>query len=102
MYYLYILQCADGTYYTGITSNLERRLDAHQRGADPRAYTSHRRPVKLVWAQTFESKDAAFQREQQIKGWSHAKKAALIRGGVQAVHEVVQAERKRREHTKRK
>jgi len=96
-YYLYILECADGSFYTGITRDIQRRVYAHQQGFDRRAYTYRRRPVKLVWAQVFDRLDDAFQREQQIKGWSHAKKAALIRDDFEAIHRIVKAERKRRE-----
>jgi predicted GIY-YIG superfamily endonuclease len=97
MHYVYILLCADGTYYTGLTRDLEQRIEIHQRGLEPRAYTYRRRPVKLVWAQSFETRDQAYRREQQIKGWSHAKKAALIRGDFDALHRIVTTERQRRE-----
>ncbi|MBI4492170.1 MAG: GIY-YIG nuclease family protein [Chloroflexi bacterium] len=78
-FHVYILRCADGSYYVGHTDNLEQRLAAHQSGAIP-GYTSSRLPVALVWADEFPSRDDAFQRERQVKGWSRAKKEALIDG----------------------
>jgi tRNA/rRNA methyltransferase len=77
-FYVYILRCADGSYYVGHTDDLERRLAAHQNG-EISGYTSSRRPVELVFAEEFASRDEAFLRERQIKGWSRRKKEALIR-----------------------
>ncbi|MBM3943122.1 MAG: GIY-YIG nuclease family protein [SAR202 cluster bacterium] len=77
-FYVYILRCSDGSYYTGHTDNLEARLVAHQRGAIE-GYTFSRRPVQLVFAEQFSSRQDAFERERQVKGWSRAKKDALIR-----------------------
>jgi len=74
-FYVYVLHCADGSYYTGHTDNLETRLSAHQSGAIP-GYTYDRRPVALVYSEVLSSR--AFERERQIKGWSRAKKAALV------------------------
>ncbi len=96
-YTLYILECSDGTYYTGITTDLARRLEEHQRGDNPRAYTFRRRPVKLAWAREFATYGEALRLERQIKGWSHAKKAALIRNDFEAIHEIVRQERRKRE-----
>jgi predicted GIY-YIG superfamily endonuclease len=77
-FYVYLLHCSDGSYYVGHTDNLEQRLSAHQSALIP-GYTSQRRPVILVWYETFPSRDEAFQRERQIKGWSRSKKEALAR-----------------------
>ena len=77
-FYVYILRCADGSYYVGHTDDLERRLAAHQNG-EISGYASSRRPVELVFAEEFASRDEAFLRERQIKGWSRRKKEALIR-----------------------
>lgn len=79
MFWVYILQCADGHFYTGHTDNLEKRLSEHQLGIYP-GFTSTRLPVALVFHQEFSSRDEAFRTERQIKGWSHKKKEALIRG----------------------
>ncbi|MDD5466707.1 MAG: GIY-YIG nuclease family protein [Anaerolineales bacterium] len=88
-YIVYILECADGTYYTGITTDLLNRLSAHQAGADPFAYTFSRRPVKLRWAEECQSKVEALRLERQIKGWSRAKKEALINNDYQKILEIV-------------
>ena len=94
---VYILEYADGKYYTGSTTSLEERLNEHQLGLDPFAFTYTRRPVKLVWSETFKTQLEASAIERQVKGWSRAKKEALIRGDWESVHEIVKAERKRRE-----
>ena len=78
-YYVYILRCTDGSYYTGLTEDLEIRLAQHQVGELP-GYTQNRRPVQLVFSDEFSSKDDAISRERQIKGWSRSKKDALIAG----------------------
>ena len=101
MPYVYILLCADGSYYTGITTDLERRLQEHQDGADPYAYTYTRRPVKLAWAKEVPTYEDALRLERQIKGWRRAKKEALIRGDFAALHQLVTEERRRREQCKR-
>jgi predicted GIY-YIG superfamily endonuclease len=101
-YILYILLCADGSYYTGSTYDIDRRLFEHQEGLSPTAYTFRRRPVKLVWTEEVATLDDALLHEHQIKGWSRAKKAALIRGDFQAIHEIVKDERQRREKEKKK
>jgi putative endonuclease len=71
--WLYILHCADGSYYTGSTNNLTLRLAQHQAG-EGSTYTRSRLPVELVFTQEFPSKHEAFLRERQVKGWSRAKK----------------------------
>ena len=78
-FYIYILLCSDGSYYTGHTENLEQRVAAHELGSIP-GYTVDRRPVKLVFSQDFPSREQAFERERQVKGWSRKKKEALIQG----------------------
>ena len=76
---MYILECIDGSYYTGSTNNLELRLAQHQagEGAD---HTKKRLPVKLVYYEEFQRVDEAFYREKQVQGWSRKKKEALING----------------------
>ena len=78
-YYVYILRCAEGSYYTGLTEDLEMRLAQHQMGELP-GYTQNRRPVQVVFSDEFSSMDDAINRERQIKGWSRSKKEALIAG----------------------
>jgi tRNA/rRNA methyltransferase len=77
-YHVYILLCADGTFYTGYTGDLARRLKQHQAGAIPRSYTKSRRPVKLVWAGEFETKDESRAHEKKIKRWKTERKETLI------------------------
>jgi putative endonuclease len=75
--WMYILECADGTYYTGSTNNLVRRIWEHDNlhGAH---YTRKMHPVKLVYCEEYSRIDEAFYREKQVQGWTHAKKKALI------------------------
>ena len=75
--YMYILECADNSYYTGSTIDLKRRLRQHQDGEGAN-YTKKRLPVKLVYYEEFDRIDWAFYREKQIQGWSKTKKKALI------------------------
>lgn len=88
-YAIHILKCLDGTYYTGLTKDLDGRLHEHQTGTNPESYTFGCRPVELVWSVVTESYQQAFQWEHQIKGWSHSKKEALIRGDIDGIHEIV-------------
>ena len=77
-YFVYILRCSDGTFYTGYTENLTRRVKQHQSGAIPRSYTKPRRPVKLVWAGEFDTKEEARANENKIKRWKSERKETLI------------------------
>ena len=79
-FYVYILRCADRSYYTGHTDDLEKRFAQHRDGAITSCYTYKRRPVQLVFSQSFGSREEALAAEQQIKGWSRAKKEAMIKG----------------------
>jgi len=87
--YVYILECADGSYYVGTTQDLARRIEEHRTGVIPKAYTASRRPVHLVWSQDFPTHDEAFNWERRLKGWSHAKKSALISSGPEGVHVIM-------------
>lgn len=78
LFYVYILECSDQTYYTGITNNVDKRVNEHQLGLHPGSYTYDRRPVELVYYETFTDPDTAIAFEKKIKKWSHAKKKALI------------------------
>ena len=75
--YVYILECKDGTYYTGWTNNLEKRMKEHNEGKGAK-YTKARRPVKLVYFETFESKIDAMKREYAIKQMKRSEKIKLI------------------------
>ena len=76
-FWVYILRCADGSYYTGHTDSLEKRIAEHTSGAVP-GYTSSRRPIQLAFACDFETREEALGAELRIKGWSRTKKEALM------------------------
>jgi putative endonuclease len=83
--FLYILRCADGSYYIGTTrTNLELRIAQHDTGAFG-GYTSTRCPVTLVFSQWFDRVTDAIENERKLKKWSRAKKEAFIRGGFAAL-----------------
>jgi len=77
--YTYILKCADGSFYTGSTKFLAKRIQQHQSGEGAK-HTKSRLPVELVYVEVFDRIDHAFYREKQIQGWSRKKKEALISG----------------------
>jgi predicted GIY-YIG superfamily endonuclease len=86
-FWAYMLHCRGGSFYTGHTDNLENRLAMHQAGIGSE-FTANRLPVQLVWSQEFTSRTEALATERQIKGWSRAKKLALIRGDWAKVSEL--------------
>src|SRR5712671_2490903 len=93
--YLYILRCADGSYYAGTArSGLEQRVTQHNAGTFG-GYTAQRRPVTLAFSQWFERITDAIAAERQVKGWSRVKKEALIRGDFGRLPEL---SRRRRPH----
>ncbi len=77
MWYLYILKCGDGSLYTGVTPDLQRRIKSHNDGSGGR-YTRCRLPVSLIYSESYSTKSEALKRELQVKGWSKKKKLALI------------------------
>jgi len=77
-YYVYILKCADHSFYTGITNDIERRLIEHKINGSKFSFTAKRLPVELVWYLACENPTEAIKIEKQIKGWSRRKKEALI------------------------
>lgn len=83
--FVYILECSDGSYYTGSTKNVELRLWEHQNGQGAN-HTRKRLPVKLVFVEQFDRIDEAYAREKQIQGWSRKKKEALIQGDYNQLH----------------
>ena len=76
--YVYILKCSDGTYYTGITNNLARRITEHTLGINKDAYTYSRRPVEMIYSERYTDYLLAISWEKRIKKWSKKKKEALI------------------------
>ena len=83
-FWVYVLQCADGKYYTGHSDDLERRIAQHQTG-DYCDFTSRRRPVRLMWSENFPTRIEALEAERRIKPWSRAKKQALFAGDWAAI-----------------
>lgn len=86
---MYILECSDGTYYTGSTNNIELRFEQHQNGEGAN-YTKERLPVKLVYFEEHERIDFAFYREKQVQGWSRKKKEALINNMPEELHNLAE------------
>ena len=84
-YFVYILKCSDGSYYTGITNDLDRRVAEHNEGNDTNAFVYKRRPVKLVWYTSYGDVRNAIALEKKLKGWNKRKKEALIRGDFNAL-----------------
>jgi predicted GIY-YIG superfamily endonuclease len=76
-FWVYILRCSDGSYYTGHTDSLEQRIGQHQAGLGG-DWTRRRRPVELVWCEVVPSRQEAYEAERRIKPWSRAKKEGLI------------------------
>ena len=76
-WFVYILNCADGTFYTGITNDLDRRIKAHNAGTASK-YTRVRRPVSIVYSEEVETKGDALRRELQIKRLTRSEKMAII------------------------
>jgi predicted GIY-YIG superfamily endonuclease len=91
-YWVYILKCADNSYYVGSTNDLFRRIAEHQNGLPKGSYTSSRLPVELVWSAEFGTHDEAFTQERRIKGWTRAKKEALMNGDWEGLHRIVKNE----------
>lgn len=77
-YFVYILECSDGLYYTGVTNNISRRLWEHSEGDNPTSFTYKRRPIILRYCREFKYILDAIAWEKQLKGWSRKKKEALF------------------------
>lgn len=87
--WMYILECADGSYYTGSTNNLDLRLAQHQNGEGAN-HTKKRLPVKLVYFEEYQRIDEAFNREKQVQGWGRKKKEALINSTLDDLHNLAE------------
>ena len=77
-FHIYILRCSDGSYYTGHTDNIEKRISEHRLGVGD-SYTTSRLPIEVVFASEFNTRHEALEMEQRIKKWSRSKKEALIK-----------------------
>jgi putative endonuclease len=93
-YFVYILQCSDKSFYIGVTNNLTERLIQHQEGYNESSYTFSRRPVRLVYHETYSYVEDAIQREKQLKKWSRKKKQALIDGKQELLKELSKSAKK--------
>ena len=80
--YVYILRCSDGSYYTGSYrgADIATRVSEHNLGVDDNTYTKRRRPVELIWSESFTRAEDAINLERQIKGWSQKKKETFMKG----------------------
>lgn len=78
-YFVYIVECKDGVYYTGITNDIDRRLWEHNTGFNPECFTYKRRPVEIKYCEFFNDVNQAIAWEKKLKGWSRKKKEALFR-----------------------
>lgn len=78
MYYIYILQCSDGSLYTGFAINVGKRIQVHKEGKGSK-YVRSRLPIRLIYTEKYESKSEALKRECQIKGWRREKKARILK-----------------------
>lgn len=87
-YYVYIVACRDGFYYTGVTNDLERRLCEHNEGINKDCYTYKRRPVILKYFEHYTEVLQAIEREKQLKGWSRKKKEALFKEDFELLREL--------------
>lgn len=76
--FVYILECSDESYYTGVSNDVDKRFMQHVDGIDVNCYTYSRRPLKLVYIETFNDPLSAINFEKKLKKWSHDKKRALI------------------------
>jgi len=90
MFWVYILECADGSYYTGHTDHLEKRMGQYHAG-ECDGYVAARRPVKLIWSQECATRHEALSAEQQIKGWSRKKKEAMMQGDWKEVSQLAKS-----------
>jgi len=94
-YYVYIVQCSDGKYYTGVTNDVDRRLWEHNTGFNIDCFTYKRRPVVLKYDEHFTDINNAIAWEKQIKGWSRAKKEALFQRNWELISELAKSKGER-------
>ena len=80
MYFVYLIECSDGSFYTGMTTNVERRFNEHKNG-DGGHYTSSKKAIRVVYTEEHPDRSSALKREAQIKGWTRQKKLNLIQFG---------------------
>lgn len=79
VYFVYMLECSDGSYYTGYTNDLDKRIQAHNSQKGGAKYTKTRRPVKLIYSESYDTQSEAMKREYQIKQLSRKEKEMVLR-----------------------
>lgn len=87
-FFVYILLCSDGSYYIGVTNDIERRIMEHNEGVDSSSFTYPRRPIELKFLEYYDDVIKAIEREKQLKGWSRKKKEALIEQNIPALKDL--------------
>jgi putative endonuclease len=87
VHFVYILQCRDDSYYVGSAHDVAKRFEVHRSGDGP-VFTASRLPVRLIYQEPFSTPEEAVRREKQLKGWSRAKKEALISGDMKSLSEL--------------
>ena len=86
--YVYILECSDNSFYIGVTNDVGRRYIEHLTGIHEKSYTFSRRPLKLIYCKQFNNPMKAIEFEKQLKGWTKAKKLALINNDLELLKEL--------------
>jgi len=87
-FFVYILLCSDGSYYIGVTNDIERRIMEHNEGVDSSSFTYPRRPIELKFLEFYDDVIKAIEREKQLKGWLRKKKEALIEQNIPALKDL--------------
>lgn len=90
-YYVYIVRCSDGFYYTGVTNDVDRRVFEHNEGLNKSCFTYKRRPVVLKYYEPFNNIKAAIDWEKQVKGWSRKKKEALFENNYKLIQQLAKS-----------
>lgn len=94
IYFTYILECADGCYYTGLTNNIIRRFKQHTEGFYPDSFTASNRPLTFKYYEVYDCVWDAIWREHQIKSWTRKKKEALMRGDIGELKKLAKGKRR--------
>ena len=84
-YYVYLVECVDGTYYCGYTKDLEKRVYDHNNTVHGAFYTKNKRPVKLIYSEEYETQKEAMRREYEIKTYKRKKKEELVHSGIKEI-----------------
>jgi len=88
LYFVYLLECADGKYYVGVTNNLNKRIEEHREGYNEDSYTNEQLPLRLKYYLVFDNVFEAIKIEKELKNWSRAKKEAFFNRDWNKMHEL--------------